>query len=37
MARFRINQVVSVYWVYRAIAGLAGLLLVMADQIIGVI
>lgn len=37
MARFRINQVVSVYWVYLAIAGLAGLLLVMADQIIGVI
>ncbi|MCE5298429.1 MAG: NADH-quinone oxidoreductase subunit H [Methanoregulaceae archaeon] len=37
MARFRINQVVSVYWVYLAIAGLTGLLLVMADQIIGVI
>jgi formate hydrogenlyase subunit 4 len=37
MARFRINQVVSVYWIYLAIAGLAGLLLVMADQIIGVI
>ena len=37
MARFRINQVVSVYWVYIAIAGLAGLLLVMVDQVIGVI
>jgi formate hydrogenlyase subunit 4 len=37
MARFRINQVVSVYWVYLAIAGLAGLLLVMADHMIGVI
>jgi len=30
-------QVVSVYWVYIAIAGLAGLLLVMVDQVIGVI
>ncbi|MDD1706249.1 MAG: NADH-quinone oxidoreductase subunit H, partial [Methanoregulaceae archaeon] len=37
MARFRINQVVSVYWVYLAIAGLAGLLLVMVDQILGAI
>jgi len=37
MARFRINQVISVYWVYLAIAGLAGLLLVMVDQVIGVI
>ena len=37
MARFRINQVISVYWIYLAIAGLAGLLLVMADQIVGVI
>ncbi len=37
MARFRINQVVSVYWIYLAIAGLGGLLLVMADQIMGVV
>ncbi|MDD1709302.1 MAG: NADH-quinone oxidoreductase subunit H [Methanoregulaceae archaeon] len=37
MARFRINQVISVYWIYLAIAGLAGLLLVMTDQIVGVI
>ncbi len=37
MARFRINQVVSVYWIYLAIAGLAGLLLVMVDQIMGVV
>ncbi|HNQ25168.1 MAG TPA: NADH-quinone oxidoreductase subunit H [Methanoregulaceae archaeon] len=37
MARFRINQVISVYWIYLAIAGLAGLVLVITDQIIGVI
>jgi len=37
MARFRINQVVSVYWVYLAVAGLAGLVLVMADHLLGVI
>ena len=37
MARFRINQVVSVYWVYLAVAGLAGLVLVMADHMLGVI
>ena len=37
MARFRINQVVSVYWIYLAIAGLGGLLLVMVDQIMGVV
>jgi formate hydrogenlyase subunit 4 len=37
MARFRINQVVSVYWIYLSIAGLFGLLLVMADHLLGVV
>lgn len=37
MARFRINQVVSGYWVYIGLAGLAGLLLLMVDHVIGVI
>jgi formate hydrogenlyase subunit 4 len=37
MARFRINQVVSVYWVYLAVAGLVGLILVMGDHVLGVI
>jgi len=31
MARFRINQVVTVYWVYVSIIGLAGILLLMID------
>jgi formate hydrogenlyase subunit 4 len=31
MARFRINQVVTVYWVYISIIGLAGILLMMID------
>jgi NADH-quinone oxidoreductase subunit H len=37
MARFRINQVVSVYWVYLSLIGIAGLLLVMADHFLGVV
>jgi formate hydrogenlyase subunit 4 len=36
MARFRINQVVSVYWVYFSLIGIAGLLLIMADHMLGV-
>ena len=32
MARFRINQVVSVYWIYLSLIGIVGLLLVMADH-----
>jgi formate hydrogenlyase subunit 4 len=36
MARFRINQVVSVYWIYLSLIGIAGLLLVMADHFMGV-
>lgn len=31
MARFRINQVVSIYWIYLSVIGIAGLLLLMAD------
>jgi formate hydrogenlyase subunit 4 len=31
MARFRINQVVTVYWVYVSIIGLVGILLMMID------
>jgi formate hydrogenlyase subunit 4 len=31
MARFRINQVVTVYWIYVSIIGLAGILLLMID------
>ncbi|HON81116.1 MAG TPA: NADH-quinone oxidoreductase subunit H [Methanoregulaceae archaeon] len=34
MARFRINQVVRVYWITFALIGLAGLLLLMADSIL---
>jgi formate hydrogenlyase subunit 4 len=37
MARFRINQVVTVYWVYFALIGLAGLLLLMADSALGTV
>jgi len=36
MARFRINQVVTVYWVHFALIGLAGLLLLMADSALSV-
>jgi formate hydrogenlyase subunit 4 len=36
MARFRINQVVSVYWIYFSLIGIAGMLLIMADHILGV-
>lgn len=37
MARFRINQVVTVYWVHFALIGLAGLLLLMADSALGTV
>jgi formate hydrogenlyase subunit 4 len=37
MARFRINQVVSVYWMYISLIGIAGLLLVMADHFLRVV
>jgi formate hydrogenlyase subunit 4 len=37
MARFRINQVVSVYWIYVSLIGIAGLLLVMADHFLRVV
>lgn len=37
MARFRINQVVSVYWIYFSLIGIAGLLLVMVDHFVGVV
>lgn len=37
MARFRINQVVSVYWVYLSLFGIVGLLLVMADHFMVVV
>ncbi len=36
MARFRINQVVSVYWIYFSLIGIAGMLLIMADHVMGV-
>jgi formate hydrogenlyase subunit 4 len=36
MTRFRINQVVSVFWIYISLIGIAGLLLVMADHFLGV-
>jgi formate hydrogenlyase subunit 4 len=36
MARFRINQVVSVYWIYFSLAGIAGMLLIIADHFLGV-
>ncbi len=31
MARFQINRVVSVFWIYLGLIGLVGLLLLMAD------
>jgi formate hydrogenlyase subunit 4 len=34
MARFRINQIVSLYWMYIGIAGLCGLILLMADAVL---
>lgn len=37
MARFRINQVVSIYWIYLSVIGIAGLLLLMADTSIPVL
>jgi formate hydrogenlyase subunit 4 len=37
MTRFRINQVVSVYWIYFSLIGIGGMLLVMADHILGVV
>jgi formate hydrogenlyase subunit 4 len=37
MARFRINQVVSVYWMYISLIGIVGMLLIMADHILGVV
>jgi formate hydrogenlyase subunit 4 len=37
MTRFRINQVVSVYWMYLSLIGIAGMLLIMADHILGVV
>jgi formate hydrogenlyase subunit 4 len=36
MTRFRINQVVSVYWIYISLIGIAGMLLIMVDHILGV-
>jgi formate hydrogenlyase subunit 4 len=37
MTRFRINQVVSVYWIYISLIGIAGMLLIMADHILRVV
>jgi formate hydrogenlyase subunit 4 len=37
MARFRINQVVSVYWIYFSLIGIGGMLLIIADHILGVV
>jgi formate hydrogenlyase subunit 4 len=37
MARFRINQVVSVYWIYFSLIGIGGMLLVIADHILGAV
>jgi len=37
MARFRINQVVSVYWIYFSLIGITGMLLIMVDQLMGVV
>lgn len=37
MTRFRINQVVSVYWMYISLIGIAGMLLVMADHFLRVV
>ena len=36
MTRFRINQVVSVYWMYFSLIGIAGMLLIIADHLLGV-
>jgi len=36
MTRFRINQVVSVYWMYFSLIGIAGMLLIIADHFLGV-
>jgi formate hydrogenlyase subunit 4 len=35
MARFRINELVSFYWVYLSVIGLAGIILLMADVAAG--
>lgn len=35
MARFRINQLVTVYWMYFSLIGLIGLVLLMADAALG--
>jgi len=37
MARFRINQVVSLYWIYLAGFGILGLILVMLDPLVKVV
>ncbi len=34
MARFRINQIVSLYWIYIGVIGLSGLILLMADAVL---
>jgi formate hydrogenlyase subunit 4 len=34
MARFRISQIIPVYWVYLSMIGLVGLLLLMADTVV---
>jgi NADH-quinone oxidoreductase subunit H len=34
MARFRISQIIPVYWVYLSVIGLVGLLLLMADTVV---
>jgi formate hydrogenlyase subunit 4 len=36
MTRFRINQVVSIYWMYFSLIGIAGMLLIIADHFLGV-
>jgi formate hydrogenlyase subunit 4 len=36
MTRFRINQVVSVYWIWFSLIGIAGMLLIIADHFLGV-
>jgi formate hydrogenlyase subunit 4 len=37
MTRFRINQVISVYWIYISLIGVAGMLLIMADHFLGMV
>jgi NADH:ubiquinone oxidoreductase subunit H len=37
MARFRINQVVSLYWTYLAGFGILGLVLIMVDPLVKVV